>query len=261
LKRELSTVMDTNELEALLKSVAAGSIAPELAFEILKTSSYTDIDFAKVDVFRKLRQGIPEVIFGPGKTTYQIAQIAAVLLQHHKLVVATKVDAAVAKEVLSSMPAGRYEEMARMLLFGELPELAPERGVVCIVTAGTADLPIAEEAALYLRATGVTVQKIFDVGVAGIHRLFPHLKSLREASAVIVIAGMDGALASVVGGLTHVPVIAVPTSVGYGASYLGLSALLAMLSSCAAGLTVVNIDNGFGAAMAAIRIIGKNSDN
>ncbi|HEY9682609.1 MAG TPA: nickel pincer cofactor biosynthesis protein LarB [Oculatellaceae cyanobacterium] len=252
--------MDTTELKGLLKSVATGTVAPELAFEILKTSTYTDIEFAKVDTYRKLRQGIPEVIFGPGKTALQIAKIAAVLLQHHNIVVAAKVEPSVASEVLATMQAGRYDETARMLVFGELPATKVSDNV-CVVTAGTADVPVAEEAALYLAASGITVQKIFDVGVAGIHRLFPHLQRLRECTAVIVIAGMDGALASVIGGLTDVPVIAVPTSVGYGASYLGLSALLAMLNSCAAGLTVVNIDNGFGAAVAALRIIGKKSDS
>jgi NCAIR mutase (PurE)-related protein len=248
--------METHELQNLLQSVSQGTMSAETAFELLKTATYEELDFAKIDVFRKLRQGIPEVIFGPGKTSAQIAKIAEVLLKHNDLVVATKVESAVAAEVLALLPAGKYDAMSRMIMFGDCPE-ANSNSVVSVVTAGTADLPIAEEAALYLTASGVTVKRIFDVGVAGLHRLFPHLKQLRENGAVIVIAGMDGALASVVGGLTSAPVIAVPTSVGYGASYLGLSALLSMLSSCAAGLTVVNIDNGFGAAMAALRILNQ----
>lgn len=251
--------MDAQKLQQLLKAVSAGEVSSKQAFELLKTLTYDDLEFAKIDSYRAVRQGIPEVIFGPGKTAPQIVKIAETLLTNHKIVVATKVTAEVAEQVLSLIPDGRYEQTAKMLIFGTAPE--PNTATtVSVVTAGTADLPVAEEAALYLVASGIKVNRVFDVGVAGIHRLFPHVQQLKESQAVIVVAGMDGALASVIGGLIASPIIAVPTSVGYGASFQGLSALLAMLSSCAAGLTVVNIDNGFGAAVAALRIIGVSSD-
>ena len=252
--------MDARELEGLLKAVSAGELSCQHAFERLKTLTYTDLEFAKVDSFRSARQGFPEVIFGPGKTAPQIIKIAEALLAHQKIVIATKVEAAVAEQVLSLLPDGRYEPRARMLIFGDdkrsekHSDDSASTSLVSVVTAGTADLPVAEEAALYLVASGCRVNQVFDVGVAGIHRLLPRVEEFNKSDAVIVVAGMDGALASVLGGLIAVPIIAVPTSVGYGASFQGLSALLAMLSSCAAGLTVVNIDNGFGAAMAALRI-------
>ena len=246
--------MDAQKLSNLLKGIEAGEVTSQAAFEQLKTLTYDDLDFAKVDSYRSIRQGIPEVIFGPGKTAEQIIEITKSLKQHHEIVVATKVASDVAKEVLNQIPEGRYNRTASMLLFGNEP--ASNRGtLVSVVTAGTSDLPVAEEAALYLVASGTTVNRIFDVGVAGIHRLFPHLEKLNQSQVVIVVAGMDGALASVIGGLIAAPIIAVPTSVGYGASFHGVSALLSMLTSCAAGLTTVNIDNGFGAAVAAIRII------
>jgi NCAIR mutase (PurE)-related protein len=257
--------MDAKKLTELLQEVESGKVSSQVAFEKLKTFTYDELNFAKVDSYRASRQGIPEVIFGPGKTADQITEIAMKLMEHHDVVVATKVEHSVAQTVLASMSEGRahYEKTARMLIFGTAPE--PDAGkaasLVSVVTAGTSDLPVAEEAALYLIASGVPVNRIFDVGVAGIHRLFPHVEKLNKSRVVIVIAGMDGALASVIGGLVSTPVIAVPTSVGYGASFEGLSALLAMLSSCAAGLTTVNIDNGFGAAMAAIRIINSTADD
>lgn len=250
--------MDAQKLQDILKAVARGEISSENAFELLKTSTYDELEFAKIDSFRGIRQGIPEVIFGPGKTAPQIIKIAEGLLVHNRIVVATKISAEVADQVLSLLPEGRYEATSKMLIFGEFPP-ADKTKIVSVVTAGTADVPIAEEAALYLVASGITVNRVFDVGVAGIHRLFPHLETLNKSQAVIVVAGMDGALASVIGGLIAAPIIAVPTSVGYGASFQGISALLAMLSSCAAGLTVVNIDNGFGAAVGALRVLASNT--
>jgi NCAIR mutase (PurE)-related protein len=252
--------MDARKLAELLQAVESGQVSSQVAFEQLKTSTYDELNFAKVDSYRAARQGIPEVIFGPGKTANQITEIALKLMEHHSVVVATKVEPAIAQTVLARVPElqRQYNKTARMIIFGEVP--APEgTEVVSVVTAGTSDLPVAEEAALYLMASGTRVNRIFDVGVAGIHRLFPQVEKLNESHVIIVIAGMDGALASVIGGLVSAPVIAVPTSVGYGANFQGLSALLAMLSSCAAGLTTVNIDNGFGAAMAAIRIIKSKS--
>jgi pyridinium-3,5-biscarboxylic acid mononucleotide synthase len=248
--------MDAKKLAELLQAVESGKVSSQVAFEALKTFTYDELNFAKVDSYRAIRQGIPEVIFGPGKTADQITEIALKLMEHHTVVVATKVEQEIAQTVLSRLPEGRaqYDRTARMLILGTVPAPDSTR-VVSVVTAGTSDLPVAEEAALYLVANGIQVNRIFDVGVAGIHRLFPHVEKLNESQVVIVIAGMDGALASVIGGLVSTPVIAVPTSVGYGANFQGLSALLAMLSSCAAGLTTVNIDNGFGAAMAAVRII------
>jgi NCAIR mutase (PurE)-related protein len=246
--------MNLDELASIVQQVSSGQITWEEAYGKLRVLSYEDLEFAKVDCHRSLRQAVPEVIFGIGKTAPQIFKIAESLLKHNKVVVVTKVDSNVAEQVLSLLPTGQYHEQARMITWGDFPEPEP-RATVSVVTAGTADLPIAEECALYLVASGVCVNRVADVGVAGIHRLFSHLDSIKRSQAVIVIAGMEGALASVVGGLVSVPVIAVPTSIGYGASFQGLSALLTMLTSCAAGLTVVNIDNGFGAAMAALRIL------
>jgi NCAIR mutase (PurE)-related protein len=253
--------MDAKKLAELLQAIESGKVSSQIAFEQLKTFTYDELNFAKVDSYRAVRQGIPEVIFGPGKTVDQITEIALKLMEHHTVVVATKVEQAIAQTVVARIPEGQaqYDKTARMLIFGRVP--APDyTKLVSVVTAGTSDLPVAEEAALYLVASGIVVNRIFDVGVAGIHRLLPYIERLNESQVVIVIAGMDGALASVIGGLVSTPVIAVPTSVGYGANFQGLSALLAMLSSCAAGLTTVNIDNGFGAAMAAIRIINSKTE-
>jgi len=247
--------MDTQRLQAILTALQAGQITALEAFSLLKTLTFDDLGFAKTDAHRAARQGIPEVIFGPGKTGPQIVKIAESLLAHHQVVVVTKVDVTVAEQVLSLLPVGRYETTARMLIFGTEPPVEAKL-TVSVVTAGTADLSVAEEAALYLSASGIYVNRVYDVGVAGIHRIFPSVEQLNQTKAVIIVAGMDGALASVLGGLLSVPIIAVPTSVGYGASFQGLSPLLAMLNSCAAGLTVVNIDNGFGAAVAALRILG-----
>ncbi|WP_432824618.1 nickel pincer cofactor biosynthesis protein LarB [Dactylosporangium sp. CA-092794] len=213
-----------------------------------------DLGFATVDVDRERRQGVAEIIYGPGKTAAQITAIAAALLASASgPVLATRVGAEAAAEVLAGLPGGAYDPGARLLCWRPAaPGLRPFR--VAIVTAGTSDQAVADEAAGTARALGLAVEPIRDVGVAGIHRLLAHTDRLRAADAVVVIAGMEAALASVVGGLVDAPVIAVPTSTGYGAALEGVTALLGMLSSCAAGITVVNIDSGFGAAMAAFRL-------
>jgi NCAIR mutase (PurE)-related protein len=260
--------MDKAAIDAILSDVAAGRLTAAAASEQLAILPYRDLQFARVDVHRALRQGFAEVIFCPGKTPEQIAAIAGSLAQSHKLILATRADKDCAAQVLTllaqkpiDLPC-RYDEAARALIFGLMPQ-PPQLTesstatslYVSIVTAGTSDIAVAEEAALIVVAAGYAVEKTYDVGVAGLQRLTDQVEKLRRAPVTIVIAGMDGALASVLGGLLDKPVIAVPTSIGYGASFGGLSALLSMLSSCAAGITVVNIDNGFGAAMAALRLL------
>ncbi|HEY8302605.1 MAG TPA: nickel pincer cofactor biosynthesis protein LarB [Jatrophihabitans sp.] len=214
--------------------------------------SSVDLGFARLDIDRERRQGLPEVIYGTGKTTAQIQAAVRVLLERNTgPVLVTRVDSAPAAEVLAAVPEGDYDATARLLVWRP----AAARGVdLVVVTAGTADRPVATEAAAVARAIGLEVDTVEDVGVAGLHRLLDRVDRLQAADLVIVVAGMEGALASAVGGLVRAPVIAVPTSTGYGASLEGVTALLAMLSSCAAGLTVVNIDSGFGAAMAAHRL-------
>jgi pyridinium-3,5-biscarboxylic acid mononucleotide synthase len=247
--------MDRDRIQTILNMVSTGEIDPAEAFAKLRSLPYEDIGIANVDLHRSLRQGMPEVIFCPGKTADQITHIAARLRENHKVVLASRATAEQAQAVLLKVGTGVYHVLGQMLVFGVMPEPSETAQSVAIVTAGTADLHVAEEAALVLQAGGVKIDRINDVGVAGIHRLLDRLDLLRAAATTIVIAGMDGALPSVVAGLLEHPVIAVPTSIGYGASFQGVAALLTMLNSCAAGLTVVNIDNGFGAAMAAIRVM------
>jgi NCAIR mutase (PurE)-related protein len=310
--------MDRKSVEDLLRSVAQGSLSVAAASERLAVLPYQDLGFAKPDMHRSLRQGYPEVIFCPGKTASQIAQIASKLRSAHSVVIATRCEADVAEAAMAEFrlrqkgapragdngkpvaePANataadstletaldtaletapqsleleksvhasaattaknaaeicEYLAQPKAIIFGELPptrKLAPS---VSIITAGTSDIAVAEEVALIVVAAGYPVSCVYDVGVAGVQRLFDSLTLLREAQVTVVVAGMDGALASFVGGLLEKPVIAVPTSIGYGSSFGGVAALLSMLNSCAAGLTVVNIDNGFGAAMAALRIL------
>lgn len=245
--------MDKDKILSMLEQIAAGEIVPQQALEQLKDLPYADLGYAKVDCHRSLRQGHAEVVFSPGKTPEQIAGIVRKLREEQSLVIATRVEEAVAVAVLELYPHGRYETQARALVFGELPDTISGAPIVNVVTAGTADIPVAEECILFLKAAGVPFQRLYDVGVAGIHRLLDNLELLRKGSITVVCAGMDGALPSVVGGILDTPVIAVPTSIGYGAAFEGLAPLLSMLNSCAAGITVVNIDNGFGAAYAAIR--------
>lgn len=214
-------------------------------------SGIVDIGFAQLDTDREKRTGFPEVVYGESKTAEQIAAIIARLSQHTDRVLATRVDAAKAERILAEVPGAEYHATARAVTWFKQPVPKLPGGYVAVVCAGTSDLPVAEEAALTAECMGSRVERIFDVGVAGIHRLFNRLETIRGANAIVVAAGMEGALSSVIGGLVAKPVIAVPTSVGYGASFQGLAALLAMLNSCAPGVTVVNIDNGFGAGYAA----------
>jgi pyridinium-3,5-biscarboxylic acid mononucleotide synthase len=246
--------MRREHVRDLLEQVANGVIRPADALDSLAAEPTESLDFATIDHHRALRQGFPEVIYGAGKTAEQITEIAARISARGTGVLVTRVEPATAEHLRANVPGIELNAVARTAHLR--PAQPPPRGegTVAIVTAGTSDLPIAEEAAVTLDALGDCVVRITDVGVAGIHRVLARFRELASASVVIVIAGMDGALPSVVGGLVKGPVIAVPTSVGYGASFQGIAPLLTMLNSCAAGITVVNIDNGFGAAMAASRI-------
>lgn len=255
--------MDTARLESILQSVSQGALSPEQAANALRELPFKDMGFAKLDLHRHLRQGMAEVIFCPGKSAEQIALIASNLTEHHDLVLATRAEPAQARAVLDCLSQmngqakqaeANYCQEARTVVWGQMPEPDLALPVVALVTAGTADLPVAEEAAIVLQAHALPVRRVTDVGVAGVHRLLSQLPQIRSCDIVICVAGMDGALPSVLAGLVSAPVLAVPTSVGYGANFEGLSALLTMLTSCAAGVTVVNIDNGFGAACAAIRL-------
>ncbi len=245
--------MEQTGLRSLLEAVASGEKSVEHALDSLKQLPYEDIGFANLDHHRSLRWGFPEVVFCQGKTPEQSAEIMSRLAQRNDRVLGTRATAtqyAVAKQLL---PELHYSPSAGCIWIDRTPERPRHPGVI-LVAAGTSDLPVLEEAAITLDLLGHQPQRIADVGVAGLHRLFPHVAALQSANVVVVIAGMEGALASVVGGLTNAPVIAVPTSVGYGASFGGLAALLAMLNSCATGVAVVNIDNGFGAGFMAAMI-------
>lgn len=241
------------EIKQILDSVKNGSISVEDALLKIKEKPFEDIDFAKVDLHRKIRQGAAEVIYGAGKTVSQIVGIIETMQkngQEHILI--TRLKEKAADEIREKVPLKYYPD-SKMGIIGDNPE--PDGiGKIVIATGGTSDIPVAEEAALTAKALGNEVVCLFDVGVAGLHRLLSHLDELMSASVIIAIAGMEGALASVIGGLADCPVIAVPTSVGYGASFDGLSALLSMMNSCASGVSVVNIDNGFGAGYLASMI-------
>jgi hypothetical protein len=241
------------QTEKLLRQVAAGEVTVEDALLRLKKAPYEDLGFAKLDHHRALRQGAAEVIYGAGKTAQQILEIAGAMYKGgEQTVLITRMEPEKAELVGKNLPL-RYDPLSRVGIVGELP--APDGlGKIVVATGGTSDMPVAEEAALTAEALGNQVVRLYDVGVAGLHRLLSHLDEIMEARVIIAIAGMEGALASVIGGLADCPVIAVPTSVGYGASFGGLSALLSMLNSCASGVSVVNIDNGFGAGFLASRI-------
>lgn len=243
--------MDPEGLRALLRGVSEGAVTIDAALERLRSLPFEDLGFAKVDHHRALRVGLPEVIFGEGKSAAQIISIASRLNDNDTNVLITRVDPATVAELQSALPQLRYNETGRLAAIVRRPPSAKCRGTIAVVTAGTSDLAVAEEAAATAEFAGNPVERIFDVGVSGIHRLFAHREQIERAAVLVVVAGMEGALPSVVGGLVARPVIAVPTSAGYGASFGGLAALLAMLNSCAAGVTVVNIDNGFGAGVAA----------
>jgi NCAIR mutase (PurE)-related protein len=239
-------------LEQLLNQVKLGELDPTEATKYIeawmKTNGRTvDLGFANLDIDREKRTGFPEVIFGESKTAEQIIAIFVELRKHTNQVIATRVDSDKAEKVINAIQDLQYHREAKVLIWRDGPPPIIHSGYVAVVCAGTSDLPVAEEAALITEAMGCRIERIYDVGVAGIHRLFKQLPRIREASAIVVVAGMEGALASVVGGLVSKPVIAVPTSFGYGANFQGVSALLSMLNACAPGISVVNIDNGFGA--------------
>ena len=246
--------MTPERVLALLQQVAEGSLTPAEVLEQLALPPIEELPFATIDHHRALRQGYPEVIFAAGKTTEQVVAIAERIAVRGSGVLVTRVGDNAREAIGERFPDAELNAVARTAYLP--PDEPPPvgRGSVLIVTAGTSDLPVAEEAAVTARALGNIVERLTDVGVAGIHRLLAQSEALSRASVVIVVAGMEGALPSVVGGLVRRPVIAVPTSIGYGASFGGIAALLGMLNSCAAGVTVVNIDNGFGAAFAASRI-------
>jgi NCAIR mutase (PurE)-related protein len=237
--------------------VRDGQVDPETAVErvlqLLNARSFEDLGFARVDHQRELRQGFPEVVFGLGKTPDQIAAISAEIVARGHTLLVTRADAPAFAAVARVVPEAEFQPVARTITRRQ-QDVQPGHGTILVAAAGTSDLPIAEEACVTAEVMGNTVDRLFDVGVSGIHRLLAEHVRLAAARVMIVVAGMEGALPSVVGGLVRVPVIAVPTSVGYGASFGGLAALLGMLNSCAAGIAVVNIDNGFGAAAIASRI-------
>ena len=238
--------MEQKDIRALLSAVKSGEVSVEDAVLQLKMEPFTELGFAKPDLHRGLRQGAAEVIYGAGKTPEQIRDISRALLAGGQdRVLITRMSPEAASVVGSALPLD-YHEMGKIGIIGGIPEPDGE-GTVAVATAGTSDLPVAEEAALTAEMLGNAVVRLYDVGVSGLHRLLAHAEEIMRARAIVAIAGMEGALASVVGGLADCPVIAVPTSVGYGAAFGGLAALLSMLNSCASGVSVVNIDNGFGA--------------
>ena len=249
--------MDIEKLRQLLEAIQQGQTTVEEAMERLRQLPYEDLGYARLDLHRALRNAMPEVVFCEGKTIPQTVTILQHLSQHPDRVMGTRVSPEMAQAILKAIPDAHYYPVARLvtLVHAENPPQPENAPYALIVTGGTADMPVAEEAAQTLEFLGSRVLRAYDVGVAGIHRLFDQLDLLTGAAVVLSIAGMEGALTSVVGGLVSCPVIGVPTSVGYGASFNGLAALLAMLNSCATGVSVVNIDNGFGAGVVAHRIL------
>ena len=247
--------MDKELIRQMLTQVADGALAPDDAFEQLKSLPFEDLGFAHVDHHRALRQGHPETILCDGKTTEQIIAIAERMVARGSIVLGTRIFDDAAAACRQRWAAAEFNSAARTIVIRPV-DAAPAEAVgrLLVVSAGTSDIPVAQEAVVTARAMRANVEVVFDVGVAGIHRLFAHAEQLRQANVIVVVAGMEGALASVVGGLVDVPVIAVPTSIGYGASFGGLAALLTMLNSCASGVLVVNIDNGYGAGYAAALI-------
>ncbi|MFQ5646519.1 MAG: nickel pincer cofactor biosynthesis protein LarB [bacterium] len=250
--------MHEEHLKELLKRVSTGQTGIDEALKSLRNLPYENLDFARIDHSRQLRTGVPEVIFCPGKQPRQVAEIVKRMTRVGSCVLATRADRAVYEQVKEAEPSARYHELARAITVRRKKESEPY-GQVLILSAGTSDMPVAEEARVTVEMLGSKVKTIYDVGVAGIHRLLDQQESLAQARVIVVVAGMEGALASVAAGLVSCPVVAVPTSIGYGASFGGVAALLGMLNSCATGVSVVNIDNGFGAGYTAhkINIVGR----
>jgi hypothetical protein len=247
--------MNIESLKELLNDFKTGRLSEADVLEKLRTLPFEDLGFAKVDHHRSLRRGFPEVVYGAGKTVDQIVSIAESMVDKKTNLLVTRCDIAAGEALLRRFPAGTWHGEARC--FTHEARRQPRNGYVLVITAGTTDIPVAEEASVTADLLGCNVDRIYDVGVAGIHRLMAYQSMIEAADAVVVVAGMEGALASVVGAMSRAPVVAVPTSVGYGASFGGLAALLSMMTSCAAGVTVVNIDNGFGAGCAAAIIVAK----
>ena len=245
--------MTTTEAIKLLEKFRAGGVSREQVMRAFQAAPVADLGFAQVDTHRALRKGFPEVIFGAGKTPAQVVRIAAKLIEHHERVLTTRVSPEHARALRKKFKNAVHHELARCVTIERKP-LPKRAGSIAVICAGTSDLPVAEEAAVTAEIMGNRVERVADAGVAGLHRLLGRLETIQQANVLIVVAGMEGALPSVVAGLVGKPVIAVPTSVGYGASFGGIAALLGMLNSCASGLTVVNIDNGFGAGYAASQI-------
>jgi hypothetical protein len=245
--------MNTKEVEKLLKNVKKGDTSIEEALDVLKNFPYTDLGFARIDHHREMRTGYPEIIYCAGKSVEQVREIFRVMSEKENNVIGTRANNEMFEAVSTILSDAVYFPIARIISLQKGKKKVTESRIA-IITAGTSDIPVAEEAAITAELLGNNVLRIYDAGVAGIHRLVDKLPEIRSCRVIIVIAGMEGALASVVGGLVDKPVIAVPTSVGYGANFGGISALLAMLTSCSTGVTVVNIDNGFGAGFAASMI-------
>lgn len=246
--------MDAESIRKILESISRGDLTIDHALEKLKRLPFEDLSYACVDHHRTLRKGFPEVIFGEGKAVDQILGVVAAMVRQKDTVMITRVSPEKARTIVEKYPEGEYHALARMIVLAGKPIKPAPKGLIMIICAGTSDIPIAEEAFLTARTMGHRVERLYDVGVSGMHRLIQHDQLWREASVFIVVAGMEGALPSVVGGLVDKPVIAVPTSVGYGASFGGIAALLGMLNSCASNVSVVNIDNGFGAGYVAALI-------
>ncbi len=245
--------MTASEARQLLEQFRAGKSAAEDVLRAFQGAPVADLGFAQVDLHRALRKGFPEVIFGAGKTPAQVVAIAGKLVESEQHVLVTRITPEHAKALQKQFPGAVHHEAARCVTIEKTPD-AKRPGVIGVLCAGTSDLPVAEEAAVTAEIMGNTVHRLYDVGVAGLHRLLRHLEDIQRANVLVVVAGMEGALPSVVAGLVSRPVIAVPTSIGYGASFGGIAALLGMLNSCGSGVTVVNIDNGFGAGYAASQI-------
>lgn len=238
----------------MLDQVAKGVLSPEQAETALKDLAFESIDYAHIDHHRSLRKGFPEVIFGQGKTAEQIIGIMQAMAKNEEIILITRMDRQKADQVRAIFQEAEYDEAARILLLKTREPQIRSKGEILVITAGTSDIPVAKEAMITAKAMGNRVNSIFDVGVAGIHRLFAHGRQIQAASVLVVVAGMEGALPSVVAGMVRAPVIAVPTSVGYGTSFGGMTALLGMLNSCSSNVAVVNIDNGFGAGFMAATI-------
>lgn len=239
--------MEADRVAAILEHYRCGDISLEDALQKLKVLPFEDLDYVKIDHHRHLRQGFPEVVFCQGKTVAQVTEIISVLAGSNNNILATRAGRDMFTAVSEILPAAKYYEAARIIAVERQKAAVDNERTILVMTAGTSDIPVAEEAAVTAEVMGNKVVRVYDVGVAGIHRLFAQQPAIEAANVIVVVAGMEGALVSVVGGLVAKPVIAVPTSVGYGASFGGVAALLAMLNSCAAGVAVVNIDNGFGA--------------